>query len=99
MLSTHTKNKSDTLSNNVVLEKKKINTENVPICIPTIQNFIPKSTGTTSTKNNMTVGNETEKSSSSGMISTTEKKQFFDLIDLDRKITTTKTISIKKIKY
>ena len=45
------------------------------------------------------VGNETEKSSSSGMISTTEKKQFIDLIDLDRKITTTKTISIKKIKY
>ena len=50
----------------------------------------------TSTINNMTVENETENSSSSGMISTTEKKYFIDLISLDGKITTTKAISIRK---
>ena len=44
----------------------------------------------------MTVGNETEKSSSSGMLSTAGKKSSIDLIDLDGKVTTTKTISIKK---
>ena len=44
----------------------------------------------------MTGGNETENSSSAGMISTTGKKSFIDLISLDRKITTTKTISIRK---
>ena len=43
----------------------------------------------------MTVGNET-KSSSSGIIITTEKKSFIDLIDPYRKITTKKTISIRK---
>ena len=50
------------------MENKKINTNNVPIDIPTIQK-----SGTTSTKNNITGGNEKEKSSSSGMISTTGK--------------------------
>ena len=70
------------------MENKKINTKNVPIGIPTIQKSVPKSAGTTSTKNNMTGGNEKEKSSSSGMISTTDKKLFIDLIDLDEKINT-----------
>ena len=42
----------------------------------------------------MTVENETENSSSSGMISTTWKK-IIDLISLDGKITTTKTISTR----
>ena len=75
---------SDSLSNKVVMENTIINTKNVPIGIPTIQKSVPKSAGTTSTKNNMTVGNEKEKSSSSGMISTTDK----DLIDLNEKINT-----------
>ena len=44
----------------------------------------------------MSVGNETENSSSSGMISTTRKKPFISLINPDGKITTTKTISIRK---
>jgi len=66
------------------MENEKNNTKNVPIGIPTIQKSVPKSTGTTSTKNKMTVGNEKEKSSSSGMISTTDK----DLIDLNEKINT-----------
>ena len=78
------------------MENTIINTKNVPIGIPTIQKSIPKSTGTTSTKNNMTVGNEKEKSSSSAMISTTGKKSFIDLIDLDGKINTKKTISNRK---
>ena len=43
----------------------------------------------------MTVGNET-KSSSSGIIITTEKKSFIDLIDPYGKINTKKTISIRK---
>ena len=68
------------------MENEKINTKNVPIGIPTIQKSVPKSAGTTSTKNNMTGGNEKEKSSSSGMISTTGKKLFIDLIDLDEKL-------------
>ena len=59
MLSTQSKNKSDTLSNNIVIGNKK-NTRNVPIGIPTIQKYDPTTTGTTSTKNDMTVGNETE---------------------------------------
>ena len=46
-----------------------------------------------STKNNITGGNEKEKSSSSGKISTTGKKSFIDLIDLDEKINTKKTVS------
>ena len=66
----------------------------MPIGIPTIQKYVPTTTGTTSTKNNMTVGNETKNSSSSSMISTAEKKPLIDLISLDGKITTTKTISI-----
>ena len=70
------------------MEKKKIDTNNVPIGNPTIQKSVPKSAGTTSTKNNMTGGNEKEKSSSSGMISTTGKKLLIDLIDLDEKINT-----------
>ena len=41
----------------------------------------------------MTGGNEKEKSSSSGMISTTGKKSFIDLNDLDGKINTKKMIS------
>ena len=80
-LSSQSKNKSDTPSNKVVMENEKINTKNVPIGIPTIQKSVPKSAGTTCTKNNMIGGNEKEKSSSSGMIST-------DLIDLDEKINT-----------
>ena len=44
----------------------------------------------------MTVGNEKEKSSSLGMISTTGKKSFINLIDLDGKINTKKTISNRK---
>ena len=44
----------------------------------------------------MTVGNETENLSSSGMISTTRKTPFIGLINPDGKITTTKTISIRK---
>ena len=75
------------------MENEKNNTKNVPIGIPTIQKSVPKSAGTTSTKNNMTGGNEKEKSSSSGMISTTGKKLFIDLIDLDEKINTKKTVS------
>ena len=75
---------------------KKNNIRNVPMGIPTIQKYVPTSTGTTSTKNNMTVGNKTKNSSSSSMISTTEKKPLIDLISLDGKITTTKTISIRK---
>ena len=59
-----------------LLWKKKINTKNVPIGIPTIQKSVSKSAGTTFTKNNMTGGNEKEKLSSSGMISTTDKKSF-----------------------
>ena len=35
-------------------------TRNVPICISTIQKFVPTSTGATATKNNKTVGNEIE---------------------------------------
>ena len=73
------------------MENTIINTKNVPIGIPTIQKSVPKSTGITSTKNNMTVGNEKVKSSSSGMISTTGKKSILDLIDLDGKINTKKT--------
>ena len=65
--------------------------------IPTIQKYVPTSTGTTSTKNNMTVGNEIENTSSSGMTSTTGKKSFIGLINPDGKITTTKTISIRKL--
>ena len=61
----------------------KNNTRNVPNSIPTIQKSFQTSTGTTCTKNNMTVGNEIEKSSCSGMISTTGKKSFIDLIDPD----------------
>ena len=57
------------------------------------QNLLVK---TTSTKNDITGENEKEKSSSSGMISTTGKKSFIDLIDLDGKINTKKTISNKK---
>ena len=87
-LSSQSTNQSDTPSNKVVMENEKNNTKNVPIGIPTIQKSVPKSTGTTSTKNNMTGGNEKEKSSSSGMISTTDKKLFIDLIDLDEKINT-----------
>ena len=45
----------------------------MPIGIPTIQKYVPTTTGSTSTKNNLTVGNETENSNSSGMISTTGK--------------------------
>ena len=71
------------------------NTRNVPIYIPTTQKSIPISTGTTSTKNNMTVGNKTKKSSSSGITSTTWKKFFVGLIDSDGIITTTKTIFIR----
>ena len=37
ILSSQSKNKSDTLSNTVVMENKKIDTNNVPIGIPTIQ--------------------------------------------------------------
>ena len=44
----------------------------------------------------MTGGNEKEQSSTSGMISTTGKKLFIDLIDLDGKINTKKTISNRK---
>ena len=87
-LSSQSTNQSDTPSNKVVMENEKNNTKNVPIGIPTIQKSVPKSAGTTSTKNNMTGGNEKEKSSSSGMISTTDKKLFIDLIDLDEKINT-----------
>ena len=83
MLSTHTKNKSDTLSNHIVMGNIKKNTRNVPNSIPTIQKYFQTSTGTTCTKNNMTVWNEIEKSSCSGVISTTEKKLFIDLIDPD----------------
>ena len=72
------------------MENKKIDTNNVPIGIPTIQKSVPKSAGTVSTKNNITGGNEREKSSSSGKISTTGKKSFIDLIDLDGKINTKK---------
>ena len=68
------------------MENNKINTKDVPIGIRMIQKSVPKSAGTTSTKNNMTGGNEKEKSSSSGMISTTGKKTFIDLIDLDGKL-------------
>ena len=96
VISTHTKNKSDSLSNKIVMENTIINTNNVPIGIPTIQKSVPKSTGTTSTKNNMTVENEQEKSSSSGMICTTGKKSITDLIDLDGKNNTKKTISNRK---
>ena len=74
----------------------KINTKNVPIGIPTIQIFVPKSAGTISTKNNMTGRNEKYKSRSSGMISTTDKTSFIELIDLDGKINTKKTISNRK---
>ena len=56
------------------MENTIINTKNVPIGIPTIQKSVPKSTGTTSTKNNMTVENQKEKSSSSVMISANSKK-------------------------
>ena len=76
------------------MENEKNNTKNVPIGIPTIQKSVPKSTGTTSTENKMTVGNEKEKSSSSGMISTTDKKLFIDLIDLDEKINTKPNIGL-----
>ena len=76
------------------MENEKNNTKNVPIGIPTIQKSIPKSDSTTSTKNNMTGGNEKEKSSSSGMISTTDKKLFIDLIDLDEKINTKPNIGL-----
>ena len=38
-----------------------------------------------SVKNNITIGNEKEKSSSSGKISTTGKNSFIDLIDLNGK--------------
>ena len=76
--------------------KIKIDTNNVPIDIPTIQKSVPKSAGTTSTKNNITGGNEKEKSSSSGMISTTGKKSFIDLIGLDGKINNKKTIYNRK---
>ena len=55
------KNKSDTLSNTVVMENKKIDTNNVPIGIPTIQKSVLKSAGTMSTKNNIIGGNEKEK--------------------------------------
>ena len=68
----------------------------MPIGIPTIQKYVPTTTGTTSSKNNMTVGNEIENTSSSGMTSTTGKKPFIGLINPDGKITTTKTISIRK---
>ena len=61
-----------------------------------IQKSVPKSAGTTFTKNNMTCGNEKEKSSSSGMISTTGKKSFIVLNDLDGKISTKKMISNRK---
>ena len=56
-----------------LLRKIKIDTNNVPIDISTIQKSIPKSASITSNKNDMTGGNEKEKSSSSGMISTTGK--------------------------
>ena len=49
-----------------------------------------------SVQKNITGGNEKEKSSSSGKISTTGKKSFIDLIDLDRKINTKKTVSNRK---
>ena len=78
------------------MENKKIDTNNVPIGIPTIQKSVPKSAGTISTKNNITGGNEKEKSSSSGMISTTGKKSFIDLIGLDGKINNKKTIYNRK---
>ena len=61
MLSTHTKYNSDTLSNNIVTGNIKNITRNVPIYISTIQKSVPTSTGTTSTKNNMIVGNEIKK--------------------------------------
>ena len=73
VLSSQSKNKSDTLSNTVVMENEKIDTNNVPIGIPTIQKSVPKSAGTMSTKNNVTSGNKKEKSSSSGKISSTGK--------------------------
>ena len=79
------------------MENKKINTKNVPIGIPTIQKSVPKSAGATSTKNNMIGGNEKEKSSISGMISTTGKKSFIDLNDLGGKINTKKMISNRKL--
>ena len=41
-------------------------------------------------------GNEKEKLSSSGMISTTDKKSYIDLNDLDEKINTKKMISNRK---
>ena len=56
------------------MEKKKIDTNNVPIGNPTIQKSVPRSAGTMSTKNNITGGNEKEKSSISGKIRTTGKK-------------------------
>ena len=96
VLSSQSKNKSDTLSNTVVVENKKIDTNNVLIGIPTIQKSVPKCTGTMSTKNNITGGNEKEKSSSSGKIRTTGKNSFIDLIDLDGKINTKKTIYNRK---
>ena len=79
-----------------MLWKIKIDINNVPIAIPTIQKSVPKSADIMSTKNNITGGNEKEKSSSSGKISTTGKKSFIDLIDLDRKINTKKTVSNRK---
>ena len=51
ILSTHTNNKSDTLSNNVAMGNIKNDIRKIPICIPTIQKSIPISSGTTSTKN------------------------------------------------
>ena len=57
------------------------------------QNLLVK---TTSTKNDITGENEKEKSSSSGMISTTGKKTFIDLNDLDWTINTKKMISNRK---
>ena len=92
-LSSQSTNQSDTPSNKVVMEEKN-NTKNVPIAIPTIQKSVLKSAGTTSTKNNMTGGNEKEKSSSSGKISTTDKKLFIDLIDLDEKNNTKPNIGL-----